>query len=242
MDTKPTGDKPLPTNQQLAEILQSTHLRRAASLPPHLEAIDFLNCSELNKLIQERLLAAPEPEKELSPKEQRELAVGLRKEIRGGTELNKRDFIQGFETYRFTKDFLRGAYTTHQQKPGGQTSCIVVSLDRFLPPDTQEPVAAVLAGIGAVFNVLTRHHTWPSYTAEAHHVFWLICKQVTVETALPMLTSGKNLMLVLGHPEHFPDYVPGINRHELLDFAKEMRSIDRDYPGWMLMSDPEENV
>lgn len=232
-------NKPQLTNQQLAGILKCSQIRQASPLPPHLLALDLPSYDAIRELICERLLAVPEPERELTRKEQQELAQGLRKEIRGGTELHTQDFIKGFESYRFTKDFLRGAFTKHKQRTGDSIGCITISLDRFLPPDTLEPVVAVLAGIGAVFNVLSRHRDWPIYTADPHHIFWLINQQVTVEHALPIL-SGKNVTLVIGHSEHFPDYVPGVNRQELLDLAKEMKSIDRDYPGWILTSDPDE--
>jgi hypothetical protein len=52
------------------------------------------------------------------------------------------------------------------------------------------------------------------------------------------MMSGKNLMLVIGHPENMIDHIPHVDREYLLSFSEQMKEIDRQYPGWIIQSDP----
>lgn len=236
----PVSKTPL-TNEQLAELLKYLGLRQLKPLPPHLLVLDLPNFDGLMELLCERLTAPVTVEHDLTRKEQLHLAHDLQKELKGQpAEKPTRDFIKGYESYRFPKEFLRGTWETHKARGDERrTGCITISLDRFLPPDVDEPIDAALAGIGAVFNYLTHHNTWPMEVDDAHHLFWQI-HQNLMDSRLtnPGLLSAKNLILVIGKPENMGDHIPHVARDELLAFSDQMKEINREYPGWIIQSDP----
>lgn len=240
MNTPVTSKTPI-SNAQLAELLKCLSFTQIKPIPPHLLALDLPSFEGLRDLLTQRLTASTEVEHELSRKDQLGLASDLKKELRGH-DLDKpqRDLIKGFETYRFPKDFLRGSWETHKARGDERRiGCITISLDRFLPPDVDEPIDAALAGIGAVFNYLTHHNTWPMDVDDARHIFWLITQQLVGQRhENPAMLCGKNLMLVIGKPENMGDHVPHVARDELLTLSEQMKEIDRDYPGWIIQSDP----
>lgn len=229
------------TNEQLAELLKYLGLRQVKPLPPHLLLLDLPNFDGLMEMLRERLIAPVTVEHELSRKDQLGLASDLKKELRGhNPDKPQRDLIKGYEEYRFPKDFLRGAWEVHKARDDQhRIGCITVSLERFLPPDVNQPLHAALAGIGAVFNYLTHHNTWPMDVDDARHIYWLIHEQlVGREHENPGMFSGKNLMLVLGKPEHIGEHIQHVDRGQLLELSEQMKEINREYPGWIIQSDP----
>lgn len=243
-------DKTPLSNEELVELLGSLGLHQIKGLPQEFEHRELPSFKDLMELVRERLamqlsiVSLIDDDSQLSRKQQRDLATDLKHEMQGKPiEKQTRDFLAGYENYRFTKDFLRGTYLTHKAQTDLQRiGCITVRLERFIPPGSGSlagMVESVLAGIGAVLNVMVRHGQWPIEVEDPKHIFWLIHKQL-LAMAHPAVFQGENLMLVLGQPRNLMDHIPFVNKEELVALADQMKEVGQEYPGWIIQSDPDE--
>lgn len=245
-------DKPL-TNEELIELLGCMKFEQVYQLPPNFKDRSLPSFKDLMVLVRERLAVTlldlvdvnENGEIVLSSKQQQELAAQVKKELRSTPpKKQERDFLEGYEDYRFGKDFLRGVFSTHRASTDyDRIGCITVRLDRFIPPGSgsEEVVKSMLAGIGAALNIMTRHGTWPLQLEPAKHIFWLIHQQLNGLRS-EALTHGKHPMLVLGHPRHMTDHIPFVNKEELIALVEQMQEVNQDYPGWIIQSDTSENL
>ena len=243
-------EKPL-TNKELIKLLGCMKLEQTYQLPVEFKDRQLPSFKQLMALIQERLAVTlldlvdvnEDGEIVLSRQQQQELAAQVKKELKVlPPQKPERDFLEGYEDYRFTKDLLRGTYFTHKSETDyRRIGCITVRLERFIPPGVtvEQSVNSLLAGIGACLNIMVRHGTWPLGVDNPKHIFWLIHQQIKGSDAKRLL-AGKNLMLVIGQPQNMMNHIPFINKEDLVALYEQMKEVNQEYPGWIIQSDPSE--